>query len=179
MPKSNKDPSILTPKKSIHSYCVNRCQQNGKTIGSKREVVGCLETSCPLYPYRTGMLKARRGEFSQNEKSAKLWAVERARRYARIAEKRLETERQKLEDAKRRNFQKYIDAKNDLEDLRRKLESSIEPQINHVNEAEKILEERRARVERLERKYDEEMMSGLWGDVESEEKKEEPEEETE
>lgn len=173
MPKSNKDPSILTPKKSIHSFCVNRCQQNGKTIGSKREVVGCLETSCPLYPYRTGILKARRGEFLQNEKNAKLWAVERARRNAKIAEKRLEAERQNLENAKRKNLLKYVDAKNKLEDLRRQLESSLEPKINQVKEAEKILEERRARVERLERKYDEEMASGLWGDVASEELTEE------
>lgn len=174
MPKSNKDPSILSPKKSIKEYCLFRCKKDGKTVGSKRDVIGCMEIHCPLYHYRTGILKSNKNILSKREKSSKLYRLERARREVATEEKRVESIKERYENAKLKNRERYFYEKEMTETRRKNRDWETEKTYGkNLEDAQNVLEEKRNAVKRLEDSYEEQLSAGLWGDVKTEELTEE------
>lgn len=170
MPRSHKDPSILTPKKSIKEYCLFRCQKNGKTVGSKKDVLGCLDIHCPLYHYRTGILKSDKNRISKREKSSKLYHLERARREAESARKKVASISNKIEEEKRRNRERYFEDENDAKNRMKNRDLQIKETYGRkLEDAKSMLDKNESVVKSLEASYEEQLLAGLWESTEPEE----------
>ena len=135
---------VDTPKKCIRKYCLFICEKKGRK-GSKRDMVNCLEIKCPLHPYRTGQLKARRGPIGPSVKRYKIAQLEQARKWVVYAEAHLEKRKKMLEDRKAKN------------------EEILKPYYDGIKEAEEKLEARRKRVRDMEIMFNDELERGLWG----------------
>lgn len=133
------DTKIKTPKKCIRDYCLMRCDRD-KRLNSKRDVVECVLTECPLHPYRTGQLKGRRGPISENTKRNRIARLERARYYVTTAEKAVK----KVEEQLQRR-------KNEVKDYEGRL-----------RKAERKVDDRKKAVRKLEILFNDELEAGIW-----------------
>ena len=135
---------VDTPRKCIRKYCLFICETKGRK-GSKRDMVNCPEIKCPLFPYRTGQLKARSGPINPGAKRARIARLEQARRWVTYAEANLEKKKKMLEERKNKN------------------EEILKQYVDGVQAAEEKLEKCRKRVRGIEIVFNDELERGLWG----------------
>lgn len=148
-PMRDNDDRVQTPRKCIKNYCLMHCERD-KRKNSKRDVVECVITSCPLHPYRTGQLKARSGPIGENTKSKRIARLERARYLVTTAQRDVAIAEEKLK------------AKQDV----------VAEYQNKVDKAKEKVEARKNAVRKLEILFNEELEAGIWNssrmDVEEE-----------
>ena len=136
----DRDPSLQTPKKCIKAYCLNVCthEKKGKgRIGSKRDVLECINYECPLRNFRTGIARNRRAVISDKTKEERIARLERARERVTVAERRLAEAEASLA--------RYLEAEDArLKALQKQREDAIE----------RIQQRHRERVESLQRQIE-------------------------
>lgn len=133
------DTRIPTPRKCIKAYCLRHCERD-KRLNSKRDVVECVITTCPLHPYRTGQLKGRSGPISDHVKHNRIARLERARHWVEVAERDARTAEEKLQ------------AKKDIvADYERRLKAAY-----------RKVEQKKKDVRKLEILFNDELEAGIW-----------------
>lgn len=169
-PLKNNDERIPTPKKAIRSYCLFHCTEKGR-IGSKRDLTECPHIKCPLFPYRTGQLKGRRGAYTEKGKQAKIQRLEQARKWLHSAEKKVSAARDEVaarkrkgEDIIRRMEEEHKEAVRCQENINR---GRVDTALNHLKQAEDHVEYRMRFLRDLEERFNDELQRGLWGTDES------------
>ena len=138
-PMRDNDKRVQTPRKCIKDYCLMHCERD-KRKNSKRDVVECVINTCPLHPYRTGQLKARSGYFSEPQKQRKIGQLERARHLVTVAERDKKLLEEKLQ------------AKKDI----------VADYENRVRAQQGKIDERKAKVRKLEILFNEQLEAGIW-----------------
>ena len=133
------DTKIQTPRKCIRDYCLMHCEKKGRK-NSKRDVVECIHTHCPIYPYRTGQLKGRRGPISERTRRNRISRLEYARKLVGTAERDLGLEHEKL----------------------KKKQKVVDEQMKKIKAAEKKVEDRKKKVRKLEILFNDELEAGIW-----------------
>lgn len=167
---------ILTPKKSIKSYCLMWCNRKERK-NSKKDVARCPEYRCPLYPYRFGLLKRKTRPISEITKTNRLEELIKAQKQVENAELRVKSEWKKLESLKierkvreeeKRKLMEY-GIKREIKEYRAKTKELVREQESRYKNAELRLEKLKERFDKMDDLCRMEIESGLWGETTLEE----------
>ena len=171
--EANQDERVLTPKKSIKNYCLYECEKKGRRY-SKRDVAMCTHYRCPLYPYRSGVLRKKVQVYGKTLKNQRLQYLQSARDAVKRAEEKYEEEWKKTEElkiereVKAKEKRKSLEAKADLiiREYRKQTNEMMKKREKYLTRAIDYVNEKKRRVKELEELYDRELELGMWGDPE-------------
>ena len=161
----DRDPSVQTPKKCIKAYCLNVCTNEKKgrgRIGSKRDVLECINYECPLRNFRTGIARNRRSVISDKTKEERIARLERARERVSIAERKLAEAEESLSRLSERKETKRTELQKKYEDELERIQEKIEEKQRSVEIAKENLQDRKEAVRKMEIRFNEELEAGIW-----------------